>query len=114
MWWGGPIESFVAATDRDLLEAYDSPAREDIKESLRDDDGYWTGSILNPNGICYSKSAIEKLGLDEPTSWADLLDPALKQNVGTSHPATAGTGFTFLTTLLAINDNDEDTTFEWM
>lgn len=114
VWWGGPIESFVAAADRDLLAAYDSPARANIKETLRDDKGYWTGYIQNPNGICYSESGIGRLGVDAPTSWDDLLDPALKQNIGTSHPATAGTGFTFLTTMLAINDDDEDATFDWM
>ena len=25
IWWGGPIDSFIAATAEDLLEPYDSP-----------------------------------------------------------------------------------------
>jgi len=114
VWWGGPVESFVAATEADLLASYLSPERDNIQESLRDADGYWTGYVLNPNGICYSVSAFDELGLDAPTSWDTFLDPALSKNVATSHPATSGTGFGFITTILALNDNDEDAMFDWM
>ena len=32
IWWGGPIDSFIAAKDEDLLEAYDSPNLGNIKD----------------------------------------------------------------------------------
>jgi len=114
VWWGGPAETFATAAERDLLVAYDSPVRAEIQDALKDEGGFWTGYNLNPNGICASKSALERIGAKAPTSWADLADPVYAQNVANSHPATAGTGFTFLATVLANNDGDEEATFDFL
>lgn len=114
LWWGGPIESFVAAAERDLLASYKSPVRDNLQEKMKDDDGLWTGYMINPNGICYNKSVLESLGVDEPDSWADLLDPKLKGNITTSHPGTSGTGFGFVSTIIALEDDNEDAAFDWL
>lgn len=113
-WWGGPAESYAAGAERGLLAPYDSPARADIAPDLMDENALWTGYALNPNGLCSNKAILDNLGVDAPEAWNDLLDPKLKQNIATSHPATAGTGYGFLTTIIANHSDDIDAAFDWM
>jgi iron(III) transport system substrate-binding protein len=95
VWWGGPADAYIAAAEEDLLEPYDSPAAEMIDETLRDAENHtWTGVYVGALGFCSNVEILAELGVDAPTSWADLLNPALVSNVAMAHPATSGTAFT--------------------
>jgi iron(III) transport system substrate-binding protein len=94
VWWGGPADAFIAAKDEGLLEAYESPNESLIPETLRDAEHYWTGIYVGALGFCSNVEILDELGLEPPTSWAALLDPALDDNVAMAHPATSGTAFT--------------------
>ncbi len=94
VWWGGPADAFIAATEEGLLDQYESPNAELIPEDLRDPDSYWTGVYVGALGFCSNVEILEELGLEPPTSWDALLDPALTGNVAMAHPATSGTAFT--------------------
>ncbi len=95
VWWGGPADAFIAASEEGLLDAYESPNAEKIDETLRDAVGhYWTGVYVGALGFCSNVDVLDELGVEAPTSWQDLLNPALKGNVAMAHPATSGTAFT--------------------
>ena len=94
VWWGGPADSFVAAQQEGLLEAYKSPATAKISDKQKDPGGAWTGIYVGALGFCSNKAALDKLGLAVPTSWEDLLNPKLKGQVSVAHPATSGTSYT--------------------
>lgn len=94
VWWGGPADAFIAAAEEELLDAYESPNAEVIPETLKDEDGYWTGVYVGAIGFCSNVELLEELEIEAPTSWEDLLDPALESNVAMAHPATSGTAFT--------------------
>jgi iron(III) transport system substrate-binding protein len=60
---------------------------------------------------------LEELGLEPPTSWDDLLDPALEANVAVAHPATSGTSFTAFWTIVtlkadAMEEEEEGTGYD--
>ncbi|ACZ31999.1 extracellular solute-binding protein family 1 [Xylanimonas cellulosilytica DSM 15894] len=98
VWHGGPVDGFGAAVQQDLLEAYESPTAAEIPEKYRDPDHYWTGVYVGVLGFCSNQTLLDRLGVDVPTAWDDLLDPNLKGQVSTAHPSTSGTAFTTLWT----------------
>lgn len=94
VWWGGPADAFIAAKEEGLLDQYESPNAEVIADNQKDPDHYWTGVYVGALGFCSNNQILDELGLEPPTSWNDLLDPALVSNVAVAHPATSGTSFT--------------------
>ncbi len=108
VWWGGPADGFVAANADGLLEPYDSPNAAAIADEQKGADGVWTGVYVGALGFCSNSARLEELGVDVPTSWDDLLDPALEGEVAMAHPASSGTAYTaFYTQVLRLGGEDE-------
>src|SRR5690606_2330804 len=57
-------------------------------------------------GFCSTVELLEELGLEPPTSWDDLLDPALAGNIAVAHPATSGTSFTAFWTIVTLKADE--------
>lgn len=94
VWWGGPADAFIAATEEGLLDQYESPNAEDIPDQYKDEDAYWTGVYVGALGFCSNVDILDELEIEAPTSWDDLLAPELEGFVAMAHPATSGTAFT--------------------
>ena len=108
VWWGGPADAFVAANEEGLIEPYDSPEAAAISDEQKHPDGVWTGVYVGALGFCSNTVVLEELGLDVPTSWDDLLDPALQGQVAMAHPASSGTAYTATyTQVLRLGGEDE-------
>jgi iron(III) transport system substrate-binding protein len=106
VWHGGPADGYVAAASRGLLEPYVSPNAASIDVRLKDPQGYWTGVYVGALGFCSNTKILGEKGLTPPTSWADLLDPALSRNVAMAHPSTSGTAYTALWTQVTLHGED--------
>jgi iron(III) transport system substrate-binding protein len=113
VWWGGPADGFVAANAEGLIEAYDSPNAEAIPaEHKSTEAGVWTGVYVGALGFCSNTTVLEELGVEVPTSWDDLLDPALDDQVAIAHPASSGTAYTALfSQVLRLGGEDEAIAF---
>lgn len=98
VWHGGPVDGYGEAVNQGLIEAYSSPEAKAIPDRYKDAAGNWTGVYIGALGFCSNKSVLDKLGMEVPTSWDDLLDPRLKGQISTAHPSTSGTAFTTLWT----------------
>jgi iron(III) transport system substrate-binding protein len=109
VWWGGPADGFVAANEEGLIEPYDSPNAEAIAaEQKSTESGVWTGVYVGALGFCSNTARLEELGIDVPTSWEDLTDPALQGEVAMAHPASSGTAYTaFYTQVIRLGGEDE-------
>jgi len=59
-------------------------------KKLYDPEGYWYGAVLSSFGIVYNRDVVKLLGLNEPTTWADLADPRYYGNVALADPAHSG------------------------
>jgi len=94
--WGGGAESLVANID--LFQPYRSPEREFIPESLRDAQGYWTGLTVLPMVIIVNSRLVPESSM--PRSWADLASPAFAGSIAYADPATSGSAYTILRTML--------------
>ena len=76
-----------------LLEAYKPAGADALKPVFRDgNEPYtWTGMDAYLGVVCFNTA--EAKGVPVPTSWKDLLNPALKGKIVMPHPASSGTGY---------------------
>ncbi|NLT58295.1 MAG: extracellular solute-binding protein [Clostridiales bacterium] len=85
--------------EANLLRAY-TPPQTKFRAEYADADnmvlpnGVWCGAIL------VNTTELGKLGLPEPTSYADLIDPMYKGHIVMSNPASSSTGYFFLLGLM--------------
>lgn len=94
VWHGGPADGFGVGKINGLIDKYQSPTLNMISKANYDPEGFWSGVYRGALGICSNREALRKLGVKVPRSWADLLNPRLKGQVLSAHPATSGTAFT--------------------
>jgi len=105
IWWGGPIDSFIAAKQEGLLEAYNSPSYPNLldQKKFKDVDNTWVGIYVGSLAFCTNKNWLAaNPGAKAPTSWADLLKPEFKKQILVAHPSTSGTSYTALATVLQL------------
>jgi iron(III) transport system substrate-binding protein len=106
VWWGGPADAFIAAAEEGLLEPYEPELASVLPEVAVGEEHYWHGVYIGALGFCSNVEFLEELGLEPPTSWEDLLDPALEGNVAMAHPATSGTAFTAFWTVVTLKADE--------
>ncbi len=105
IWWGGPIDSFVAAKQAGVLEAYDSPNYKNLIDPVKykDPDNYWVGIYVGSLGFATNTNWLaQNPGVEPPRSWDDLLRPEFRRQVMVAHPSTSGTSYTAVATVLQI------------
>ena len=110
IWWGGPLDGFVAAKKDGLLEAYDSPNMANLRDQklYRDPDNEWAGIYVGTLGFATNKNWLaENPGVTAPTSWADLLKPEFKGQIMVAHPSSSGTSYTALCTILQLMGDEK-------
>lgn len=109
IWWGGPIDSFVAAKGEGLLEPYDSPNYGNLIDpvKMKDVDNQWVGVYVGTLGFATNTDWLAaNPGVEAPTSWDDLLKPEFTGQVMVAHPSSSGTSYTALATVLQIRGEE--------
>ncbi|MCB0072718.1 MAG: ABC transporter substrate-binding protein [Caldilineaceae bacterium] len=108
IWWGGPVDSFIAAKAEGLLEQYDSPNIANIKNKdlMQDPDNYWSGIYVGSLGFATNTDWMTENGVDAPTSWDDLLKPEFTGQLMVAHPSSSGTSYTALCTVLQMRGEE--------
>lgn len=112
VWLLGPGTSHLVAKEEGLLEPYFSPMREFIDEQYMDPEGYWTGVFVTTFAFTSNPQILKEYGLEEPTSYYDILKPEWKNLYAVSNPATSGTAYLWLATMVQLLGEDE--AFEYL
>ena len=91
IFWGGESALFDKLAEQKLLAKLDLPKSvvDSIPASigkpkpipLKDPNGFWIGTVLEPYGLVYHPKVLARLGVPAPKDWDDLLHPKLKGNV---------------------------------
>lgn len=111
VWHGGNCDTFIAATNEGLLEKYQSPELKNIPENYQDKNGYWSPIYVGALGFAVDTDWFKDKGLEYPTSWNDLLKPEFQGEISMAHPASSGTSYTILATIVQMMG--EEKTWEY-
>lgn len=109
VWWGGPVDSFIAAKEAGVLEPYDSPNFVNLIDpaKAKDPDNTWAGVYMGSLGFATNTNWLkDHPEAAAPTSWDDLLKPEFKGQVMVAHPSTSGTSYTAIATVLQIKGEE--------
>lgn len=104
---GGSCDGLMLAKSEDLLASYQSPNIADWDPTFYDPDGYWTGYIRGFLGFYCDQAWFADHDMELPTSWYDLLDERLVDNVIVTNPGTSSTGFMLLSTICQLLGEEE-------
>ena len=104
--FGGSTDNYIAAVDKGLLEPYQSPELANTPETYIDPTGTWNPIYVGCIAFACNSDWFKDKGYEYPTSWDDLLDPKYEGEIIMAHPATSGTAYTVLATLLQLKGED--------
>lgn len=108
VWFGGTTDPYNEVAAAGLLEAYEAKNAGNLVDPMyRDKDGYWYGVYKGILGFMVNTEELERLGLDAPEGWDDLLKPEYKGLVWMSNPNTAGTAKLIINTMVQMKGHDE-------
>jgi iron(III) transport system substrate-binding protein len=111
VWHAGSNTSHINAASKGLLAPYRPNTDFTLAPQLHADDWAWTGFYTGAIGFISNKDFLKEKGVDAPTSWRDLLNPAFARNVAMAYPYTSGTAYTTYATLVQMLGEKE--TLDW-
>ncbi len=116
VWFGGTGDPHLQAAEQGLSLEYKSPSLPQLHtwaQQQASQSGYKTVGIYSgPLGFGYNTELVAKKKLKVPQTWADLLNPALKGEIQVANPASSGTAYTMVATLVQLMG--EDKAFDYM
>lgn len=116
VWYGGTHDPHLQAANEGLLQTYVSANMKDQyawSADLLEKSGNQVAGIYRITlGFGYNRDLLAKKKLKAPACWSDLIKPEFKGDVETSNPATSGTAYTILATLVQLLG--EDKAFEYL
>jgi len=104
--FGGSTDNYISAQSQGLLDAYQSSNLSETPSQFLDATGTWDPIYVGCIAFACNKDWFTKMGYSYPTSWQDLLDAKYAGQIIMAHPATSGTAYTVLSTLVQLMGQD--------
>ena len=100
--WGVGATNMLIFKNAGLLEPYAPKGLERIQPLFRDkaNPPSWVGIDIYMSAFCFNTEVAKKHNLPAPTSWADLAKPVYKGQVVMPNPASSGTGYLSVASVL--------------
>ena len=106
VWFGGTGDPHLQAAEQGLTLEYKSPTLPQLHDWAQQQarqSGYRTVGIYSgPLGFGYNSELVAKKKLAVPKTWADLTKPEYKGEVQVANPASSGTAYTMIATLVQL------------
>ncbi len=116
IWFGGTGDPHLQAAEQNLTLEYKSPTYAQLypwAQAQADQSKFKTVGIYSgPLGFGYNTELLAKKKLAVPKTWNDLLAANLKGEIQVANPASSGTAYTMVATLVQLMG--EDKAFEYM
>jgi len=112
IWVGGVGLGHIQAKQEGLTIPFEAENAQYVGEKFKNKDNYWTGIYAGPLCFVSNTNRLEELGLEAPTSWADLIKPEYENKVQVANPGTSGTSYNVLATMIQLMGEEEG--FEYM
>ena len=108
VWFGGTTDPYNVCAAEGLLMAYEAQnASHLLGDAYRDADGYWYGIYKGILGFRVNVDELERMGLEKPADWADLLNPEYERLIWLSNYNTSGTAKLVINTMIQKLGHDE-------
>ena len=104
--WGWAVTNMEDFRDRGLLDKYKPKGWGAIPDKFKDPEGYWVAIDLYMAAFVLNTQVMAKHNLPKPKGWNDLLNPAYQDKLIMPNPASSGTGFLQVASLLEMLDPD--------
>jgi iron(III) transport system substrate-binding protein len=100
--WGVGATNLLVFKNAGLLEPYAPKGLEKIQPLFRDkaNPPSWVGIDIYMSAFCFNTEVGKKNNLPRPESWADLTKPVYKGHVVMPNPASSGTGYLSVASIL--------------
>jgi iron(III) transport system substrate-binding protein len=100
--WGVAATNMLIFKNAALLEPYAPKGLERLQPLFRDKatPPGWVGIDIYMSAFCFNTEIGKKHNLPAPASWADLTKPAYKGHVVMPNPASSGTGYLSVASIL--------------
>jgi iron(III) transport system substrate-binding protein len=116
LWFGGTGDPHLQAAEQGLTLEYRSPLLGQLHPWARkqaEDAKYRTvGVYIGPLGFGFNTELLARKKTAAPKTWPDLLKPEFKGEIQMANPATSGTAYTMIATLVQIMG--EEKAFSYM
>ena len=111
VWWGGTGDPHLQAAEAGLTQEYKSPmldqlhpwARRQAEQSQHRTVGIYAGAL----GFAFNTEQLARKKRQAPACWSDLLKPEYRDEVQISNPASSGTAYTAIATLVQVMGEDK-------
>ncbi len=101
VWFGGTTDPYNVCAAEDLLMPYDAAnAVHLLGSAYRDAEGKWYGIYKGILGFMVNTEELERMGLEIPQDWQDLLKEEYKGLIWLSNYNTAGTAKLVINTMI--------------
>ena len=108
VWFGGTTDPYNVTSSKGLLEQYEPKnASHLISDKFKSTNMDWYGIYKGILGILYDKEELERLKLDVPQDYKDLIDPKYKGLIWSSNYNTAGTAKLIINTVIQKYGHDQ-------
>ena len=100
--WGVAATNLLVFKNAGLLEPYAPKGLDRIQPLFRDKSNppAWVGIDIYMSAFCYNTDIGKKNNVPKPESWADLTKPVYKGHVVMPNPASSGTGYLSVASIL--------------
>jgi len=111
VWFGGTGDPHLQAAEQGITLEYKSPllpqlhdwAQQQAKQSNYRTVGIYSG----PLGFGYNTELLARKKIPVPRTWADLVKPEYKGEIQVANPASSGTSYTMIATLVQLMGEDK-------
>jgi iron(III) transport system substrate-binding protein len=111
IWFGGTGDPHLQAAEQGLSLEYKSPTLAQLHpwaQQQAQQSGFKTVGIYSgPLGFGYNPELLKKKKLAVPKTWGDLLKPEYKGDIQVANPASSGTAYTMIATLVQLMGEDK-------
>ena len=108
VWFGGTTDPYNVVAAEGLLEPYAAVNASHIaKDVYKHSDNMWHGIYTGILGFMVNREELDRMGLEVPQDWPDLLKPEYKGLIWLSNYNTAGTAKLVINTMIQKYGHDE-------
>jgi iron(III) transport system substrate-binding protein len=105
--WGWAVTQMADPRILEMTEPYKPKGIDNVNTAFKDPKNRWFATTGYLAGFCVNTEVLKKNELPMPRSWQDLLNPVYKGQVVMPNPASSGTGYLQISSILQMKGEEE-------